>query len=90
MKNLYPMAIKDPEIASYLPPLDEKKQRLPERDFFFGIMASIKKDFLEKIIREAHLKRFKSDQEEEKRHAIKIKDSWLDELMKYPVISSKN
>lgn len=61
VKNLYPQAIKDPEVAAYLPPLDEKSQKLPEREFFFGIMATLKNEYMKTIIRDAHKNRFKSD-----------------------------
>ena len=62
---------------------------MPERDFFFGILASLKTDYLKKIISDAHLARMKGEEDKETKEVIMIKQEWLDELNKYPHISSK-
>jgi hypothetical protein len=62
---------------------------LPERNFFFTILASVQTDYLKGVIAEAHKLRFKEGQEQKASSVIMIKDSWLAELTKYPYISSK-
>jgi len=62
---------------------------LPERDFFFGVLCTLKRDYMEEIIAAANEKRFKVDQEETKKEAILISDKWMKELTKHPYHSSK-
>ena len=54
VKNLYEDALNDPEVGSFLPDLAMNSNRLPERDFFFGILGTIKPDYLKQIINDAH------------------------------------
>ena len=42
------------------------------------------------IIAEAHSKRFKIPEDDQKKSAILISDSWFEELKKHPYYSSKN
>ena len=71
-----------------MPDLDQNSKKLPERDFFFGVLSTLKKEYLKKIIKDAHEVRIKGDEEEKKNQCIMIKDHWLEELRKYPFISS--
>ena len=64
VKNLYEDAMKDPEVALYLPDLENNSNKLPEREFFFGILSTIKRDYLKKIIADAHAIRLKGNQDE--------------------------
>jgi hypothetical protein len=41
------------------------------------------------IIEEASKKRFKLQDDDQKKQGIKITDAWLEELQKYPYYSSK-
>ena len=89
MKNLYKEAIEDPEVSQYLPSLEENTNKLPERDFFFGVLATLKGDYLRQIISEAHLSRMNGEEDKEASQTIMIKSEWLEELNKHPYISSK-
>src|SRR6185437_1525132 len=90
VKNLYPDAIQDKDVAIYLPTLEQSSGKLPERTFFFSVLATIKRDYyLSEIIANAHKSRLKGEEGQRESSAIMIKDSWLDELRKYPFISSK-
>ncbi len=42
VKNLYSDAIKDPLLTKYLPDPSQLSGKLPERDFFFGILCTLK------------------------------------------------
>ena len=89
VKNLYKDALQDPEISPYLPSPDQSLKKLPERDFFFNIIGTIKPDYLKQIINEANKNRnVAGDQKIEKDYII-LNDSWLDKLTKDPYYSSK-
>ena len=89
MKNLYNDAMSDPVLSKYLPNPDQLSGKLPERDFFFGIMCTMKNQYMKDIITEANEKRFKANNDGEKKEAIRLSDAWLDELMKHPYHSRK-
>ena len=38
VKNLYPDAMADPVLSKYLPSKEQVTNKLPERDFFFGVL----------------------------------------------------
>jgi hypothetical protein len=52
----------DPIVSSYLPDLDMNSNKLPEKDFFFGILATVKTDYIKKIIADAHAIRMKEEE----------------------------
>ena len=90
VRNMYKDAILDPEVAIYLPSLEQNSGKLPERSFFFGILATVKGDYLKQVIADAHKVRMKSEDSQRGSSAIVLKDAWLEELRKYPFISSKD
>jgi hypothetical protein len=53
VKNLYDDAMKDPELSLYLPTKEQLSGKLPERSFFFGIMCTLKNQYMLDIITEA-------------------------------------
>ncbi len=46
VKNMYEDAMGDEELARYLPSIEMCSGKLPERDFFFGVMATIRTAYL--------------------------------------------
>jgi len=58
VKEMYPEAMGDEEVAKYLPSIPDQSSKLPEREFFYGVLATIRGDFLKKAIDEANGKRF--------------------------------
>lgn len=60
VKNLYADALNDPDVGIYLPELEMNSNRLPERDFFFGILGTIKPHYLKQIIEDAHKQRYEA------------------------------
>ncbi len=42
VKNLYEDAMKDPVLSKYLPTKEQLSNKLPERDFFFGIVCTLR------------------------------------------------
>ena len=77
VKALYPDAMKDPAVAKYLPTLDQLSGKMPERDFFFGILFTAKMQFMRYVIAEANERRFKASKDDTKQSGIAISDSWL-------------
>lgn len=43
VKNLYDDAMKDAELSKYLPSKEQLSNKLPEREFFFGVMCTLRK-----------------------------------------------
>lgn len=51
----------DPELALYLPSMDQLSNKLPERDFFFGVLCTKREAYMRDIIKSAHEQRYKAD-----------------------------
>jgi len=58
VKNLYVDAMADPVLSRYLPSQEQLSGKLPERDFFFGVLCTLKRQYMSDIIAAAHKKRF--------------------------------
>lgn len=43
VKNLYPEAMQDPVLSRYLPTKEQLSNKLPERDFFFGVLCTLRR-----------------------------------------------
>ena len=89
VKNLYEDAMKDAVLSKYLPTKEQLSGKLPEREFFFGVLCTLRKQYMQDIISDASKKRFKINDEDSKRQGIAISDGWFQELMKHPYHSSK-
>ena len=53
---------------------------MPERKFFFGVLSSLRQQYMRDIIAEAHKNRYKPDEEEKESKTIAISEAWLQEL----------
>ncbi len=51
VKNLYEDAMKDELLVKYLPRKEQLSGRLPERDFFFGLMCTLRNQYMMDILR---------------------------------------
>jgi hypothetical protein len=89
VKNLYEDAMKDPVLTKYLPTKEQLSNKLPEREFFFGILCTLRKQYMTDIIHDASSKRFKVSDDDPKKQGIAITDGWFEELTKHPYHSSK-
>jgi hypothetical protein len=58
VKNLYEDAMKDELLMKYLPTREQLSGRLPERDFFFGLMCTLRNQYMKDIIAGAHKVRY--------------------------------
>lgn len=59
VKNMYPDAVQDGVLAKYLPSKEQLSDRLPEKNFFFGVLSTLKRQYMTDVITEAHAKRYK-------------------------------
>ena len=53
VKNLYGDAMKDELLAKYLPTKEQLSGRLPKRGFFFGVLCTLRNQYMKDIIAEA-------------------------------------
>ena len=81
--------MKDPVLEKYLPDKEQLSGKLPEPDFFFGILCTLRSQYIKDIIEEANKKRFKITDEDQSKKGILISESWMKELTKHPYYSSK-
>ena len=42
VKNIYEDAMKDPLLSKYLPTKEQPSNKLPERNFFFGVFCTLR------------------------------------------------
>ena len=64
VKNLYNDAMQDPVLQKYLPSKEQLSGKLPERDFFFGVLCTLKQQYMKDIVADAQKKRFKIDDDD--------------------------
>lgn len=89
VKNLYDDAMQDPVLSRYLPNKNQLSGKLPERDFFFGVMSTLKNTYMKEIVKDANDKRFKPSDDPSKKEGILITEDWLKDLTAHPYHSSK-
>jgi hypothetical protein len=77
-------------LSKYLPNREQLSGNLPERDFFFGVLCTLRKQYMKDIIEEAMNKRFKIKDDDPQNEGIAITEAWFQELMKHPYHSSKH
>ena len=89
VKAIYPEALKDPELRSYMPEIPAHQRKLPERNWFYGVMAALRGKFLEEAVSAANEKRYQRQGQAQQQELIAIKDEWLHELSKHSYFSCK-
>ncbi len=67
VKNMYPDALKDEVLASYLPSKRQLSNKLPERNFFFGLLCTLRRQYMIDVIKDAHSKRYKAPDDDAKK-----------------------
>ena len=75
------------DIRVYLPDY-EGKDALPDREFFFNVLNTLRTDYMRLIIKDALSKRNTAD-EDEKEALLDVHVDFAKEMCEYPVISSK-
>ena len=80
--------MKDELVKDYLPDLVQNSNRFPGRDFFFGILNSIRPEYVKKVIEDANKVRYEADVNDPQKDFIMLDDDWYKELIKYAYFSS--
>ena len=81
--------MKDELLAKYLPTKEQLSGRLPERGFFFGLLCTLRHQYMKDIIAEAQRARFTVEEGASGEKGIAISEAWMAELQKHPYHSSK-
>jgi len=89
VKNLYADAMKDELLTKYLPTKEQLSGRLPERGFFFGLLCTLRNQYMRDIIAAAQKARFTVEEGASGEKGIAISEAWMAELQKHPYHSSK-
>jgi hypothetical protein len=69
--------MKDAVLSKYLPTKEQLSNKLPERDFFFGVLCTLRKQYMQDIIADASRKRFKIEDDDPKKSGILITEAWM-------------
>jgi hypothetical protein len=81
--------MKDELLMKYLPTKEQLSERLPERDFFFCLMCTLRNQYMKDIIAGAHKARYTVVEDDTKKQAISISEAWMAEIQNHPNHSSK-
>ena len=77
VKNLYEDAMKDPLLSKYLPTKEQLSNKLPQKDFFFGVLSTLRNKFMQDIISDSSRKRVKIEDDDPKKSGILITKAWM-------------
>lgn len=88
VKNLWAEVSQDPELMKYFP--DTKcSSKLPERDYFFGVLCTLQPEYINSIIDHANKERNSISADEARQDIIVMTEAWYEKLTQLPFISSK-
>ena len=84
VKNLYEDAMKDELVVKHLSTKQQLSGRLSKGDFFFGLMCTLRNQYMKDIIAGAHKARYTVGEYDTKKQAINISQARMAELKKHP------
>jgi hypothetical protein len=87
VKSLYQDALAEDTLKMYLPSKKQLSNKLPEREFFFGLVGTLKRHWLQEVIKAANEKRNKASESSQDKNHIVISQSWMNELTSHPYYS---
>ena len=64
----------DKDLEPYLPDMDQNSNKLPEREFFYGVLGTVKTDYLVQVIEDANKARYKAENKKKENDVILVKD----------------
>ena len=76
-------------LKHYISSNEQSGYKLPERDFFFGLVSTLAGDRLKKWIKDFHQTKFNQEASSSGLEMVDIQDDVLDELEEHPYISCK-
>ena len=89
VKSLWPDLQKDKQFMYYMPS-KLPKGRVPDREYMFNILNTIREDYLNTICNFANKERNDAEGKKMEKEVIEITEGWLEKLKAVPFISSKS
>ena len=89
VEEIYKQCAEDPELMTYLPDLTMSK-KLPDREFVYDVINSLRPKFLKEIVNHADEVRQQKKMFRAKGGEVTITQEWLNKLTSLPYISSKS
>ena len=86
--NLHEEVLSDPEIRMYFPD-SLPKGKLPDREFFFNILATLRPEYVDNLIKFVNEQRMKGGNAFEEAQEVKCTPEWWEALSAMPFISRK-
>jgi hypothetical protein len=88
VKNVWPMIQQDKELMTFFP---EKlpKGRMPDRDYTFNVLNTLREDYVDGIIKHAQKQRNTAADNNMQAQFIRVTPAWQEQLEKIPFVSSK-
>ena len=88
VKNIFPRVKDEPEVMVYLP--DKlPKSKLPDRQYFFNVLNTVRQEYVTELIAHANRQRFSADRPDIEMETISVHENWWAELTSLPFVSCK-
>ena len=88
VKNIFPRVKDEPEVMQYLP--DKlPKSKLPDRQYFFNVLNTVRQEYVSELIAHANRQRFSTDHPDIEKETISVHEGWWAELNSLPFVSCK-
>ena len=88
VKNVWPMIQQDKELMAFFPD-KMPKGRLPDRDYTFNVLNTLREDYVGGIIKHAQKQRNTAADNSMQAQFIRVTPAWQEQLEKIPFVSSK-
>ena len=86
MKKIWSIACQIPGFIDYVPTEWNKRPSIRERMYFWGVLSTIKPEFVEALIADCHGQRvkLKMARNEEPPREVEVHQDWVQLLLKHP------
>ena len=88
VKTFWPLMHPDAAFMQYLPD-PTKDGRLPEREYFWNVLHTLRAPYVQRLIQHANEQRMTAQEAGEGADAIEISEEWWDKLTALPFVSRK-
>ena len=86
--QLWPSLQKDAQFMKYMP--DKlPRGRVPDREYFFNVLNTLKEGYLSSLIEHAIAQRNSSESQAVEQQVVEVSEHWLEQLKAVPFISCK-
>jgi len=85
---LWPLMQKDAEFMRYMPS-KLPKGRIPDREYFFNVLNTLKEGYVASLLEHAIQKRNSAEAELNADQVVEVSERWLEQLAAVPFVSRK-